>query len=218
MTVLVRAPAPPVEPGRDEAREAAERELAEPAYHADDPSLVEQGVQWVIDRLDELLERAEGVAPGGYAGLAMLGVLLVVAVVVVRLRLGRIGRVARAEPALFDAGPRTAGDHRRAADAHADRGEWAAAVRERLRAVVRGLEERSLLDPRPGRTADEAAVEAGRVLPACAAGLRTAARTFDEVWYGGRPATAAMDAELRAVDDAVRAARPVLNEPAGAAP
>ena len=58
-----------------------------------------------------------------------------------------------------------------------------------MRAIVRSLEERALLDPRPGRTADEAAAEAGRALPAHADRLRAAARDFDDVTYGGRTAT-----------------------------
>ena len=57
-----------------------------------------------------------------------------------------------------------------------------------MRAIVRSLEERTLLDPRPGRTADEAAAEAGRPLPRHADRLRAAARTFDDVTYGGRTA------------------------------
>jgi hypothetical protein len=109
---------------------------------------------------------------------------------------------------LFAGRVRSAAEHRAAADAAAAQGDWAEAVRERLRAVVRDLEERGLLDVRPGRTADEAAVLGGQVLPDVAADLRTAARVFDDVWYGGRTATADSDAQLRAVDDAVRAARP----------
>jgi hypothetical protein len=58
-----------------------------------------------------------------------------------------------------------------------------------MRALVRALEERALLDVRPGRTADEAAAEAGRALPAHTDRLRTAARDFDDVTYGGRSAT-----------------------------
>jgi hypothetical protein len=81
-------------------------------------------------------------------------------------------------------------------------------VRERLRAVVRSLEERAVLDERPGRTADEAAAEAGRALPDCVAGLRAAAVLFDEVWYGGRPAGPASYAALRDLDAQVQAARP----------
>ena len=79
---------------------------------------------------------------------------------------------------------------------------------ERLRATVRGLEERDLLDTRAGRTADEAAAEAGRALPTLADELRAAARTFDEVRYGGRTADAATDARLRTLDDAVRRTKP----------
>lgn len=199
------APGPP---GRDEAREAAERELSDPVYAADDPSWFTRALQWVLERLGDLLEAAADAAPGGYGGLLVLAVLVVLAVVAVRLRLGRIARSATGERALFGSRDRSAEDHRRAADAHAARGEWAAAVRERLRAIVRGLEERDLLQARAGRTADEAATEAGRLLPGCADELLAAARTFDDVTYGDRPAGPEADAQLKAVDDAVRRARP----------
>jgi hypothetical protein len=139
----------------------------------------------------------------------VLLVLVVAAIVVIRLRIGAVGRSVAGAPALFGDGPVTAAEYRRAADAFAAREEWAEAVRARMRAVVRGLEERDLLEVRPGRTADEAAREAGAVLPRCAAELAAAARTFDDVWYGGRAATAEMDAQLRAVDTAVARERPV---------
>jgi uncharacterized protein DUF4129 len=191
---------------REEAQRAAEQELADPAYSADHPGPVGRAVRWLFDQFGHLLDRAAEVTPAGYAGLAVLVVLLALLVIVIRLRLGRIGRVTpRADDPLFDPRARSADEHRRAADGHAARGEWAEAVRERFRAVVRGLEERTLLDPRPGRTADEVATEGGRALPIHAAGLRAAARVFDDVWYGGRAATPEMDAQLHAVDEAVRA-------------
>jgi hypothetical protein len=198
----------PPPPGRDEAREAAVRELSDPVYAADDPSWPERALRWLFARLSDLLQAAADAAPGGYGGLLVLLVLVVLAVVAVRLRLGRIGRSTAARPALLDEAHRSADDHRRAADAHAARGEWAAAVRERLRGIVRGLEERDLLEPSAGRTADEAAAQAARALPQRAADLRAAARLFDEVCYGGRPAGPAADARLREIDDAVRRARP----------
>jgi hypothetical protein len=102
---------------------------------------------------------------------------------------------------------RTAADHRAAADAAAAGGDWAVAVRERFRAVIRQLEEDGRLDARAGRTVDEAAAEGGRPLPAHAADLRAGARIFDEVIYGEHPATAAQDQRLRALDDAIRASR-----------
>lgn len=198
----------PIDIGRDDARRAAEGELSRPEYAALRPTLLVRAVHWLLDRFAEFLHHAAQLSPGGYGGLVALVVVLVLAVIAVRLALGRIGRVRKAPAALFGNAVATAADHRRAADAHAERGEWALAIRERLRAVVRELEERDLLDARPGRTAAEVAAEAGRVLPGCAEPLRAGAQLFDDVWYGGAPAQPWMDARLRAVDDAVRLARP----------
>ena len=78
---------------------------------------------------------------------------------------------------------------------------WAEAIRERLRAIARELEHRGVLDPRPGRTADELCGEAGLRLPVLAGDLRAATSIFDEVWYGGRTATADDEAQLRALDE-----------------
>lgn len=200
----------PVDLTREEAQQAAERELADPRYHADDPSLLDRAVTWVLEQLSELLERAGSVSPGGYPGLAVLGCLAVLAVVAIRLTVGRFERVTPSQDAVFEQVPRSASQYREAADYYAARAAWASAVRERLRAIVRDLEQRDLLDVRPGRTADEAAAEAAQVLPDCAAGLREAARIFDDVWYGGRPATSGMDARLRVIDDAARRARPTV--------
>ena len=50
--------------------------------------------------------------------------------------------------------------------------------------------------------------EAGLSLPSCAGDLRSAARLFDEIWYGGRPAGPESYSALRDLDRAVRAARP----------
>ena len=208
----------PVDIGRDEARQAAERELARPEYAAEQPTLLVRAVYWLLGKLGDLLAQAAELTPSGYGGLVALVVVLVLAAVAVRLVVGRIGRAAGRADALFDTAPRSAADHRRAADAHAEGGRWAWAIRERLRAVVRELAERDLLEERAGRTAAEVAAEAGRVLPDCAAQLRAAAQLFDDVWYGGVPATAEMDALLRELDEAVHRARPVLSEGRDGAP
>ncbi|CAO0832539.1 hypothetical protein SMICM17S_08661 [Streptomyces microflavus] len=105
---------------------------------------------------------------------------------------------------------RSAAQHRAAADAHAAALRWTEAVQERMRAIVRSLEERALLDPRPGRTADEAAAEAGRALPDHATRLRSAARDFDDVTYGGRTAGQPTYLALRALDTELDEAKPVL--------
>ena len=86
---------------------------------------------------------------------------------------------------------------------------------ERFRAVVREAEERQILNARPGRTADEAAAEAGRQLPDLRGDLLAAARVFDEVLYGDRRATAEADEKMKQLDDAMRRARLKAPEPIG---
>ncbi len=205
----------PVELGREEAARLAQQELSKQVYQERRPGLWQRLVRWLLDQAGELLDRVAGVSPGGRSGLVVLALLVVVAIVAVRLRVGPFGRRSPVDPALFTGRVRTADEHRAAADAHAARGEWAEAVRERFRAVVRSLEERAVLDERPGRTADEAAAEAGAVLPSCADDLRRATRLFDDVWYGGRPADPTGDAALRALDEKVRGTRAV---PVGTSP
>ena len=208
MSILL---AVPVELGRDAARDAAHEELSRQVYQQARPGLVERALQWLYEQVVGLLNDAGGASPGGYAGMIVIVLLVVAAIVAVRLKVGPFGKARRFEEALFVGGPLSAAEHRRAADAHAAAGEWAEAVRDRLRAVIRSLEERTLLDPRPGRTADEAAVEAGAALPECAASLRAAARVFDEIWYGGRDASASSDQVLRDLDERVRTSRSVLS-------
>lgn len=210
VTALLRkAGEVPVDLSRDEAREAARRELADPAYSQDDPGLLERLLIWVEQELRELLAQAAAATPGGWQGLLVLAILIVVIAAVVRYRLGPLARrAARSRDDLFGTAELTADDHRRAADRAAARQDWADAVRERLRAIIRDLEERDLLDPRPGRTADEAARDAGGVLPELRQDLLRAASVFDEVWYGGRPATPAMHEILRDLDSRVARSRP----------
>ncbi|RMI34134.1 DUF4129 domain-containing protein [Nocardia stercoris] len=81
-----------------------------------------------------------------------------------------------------------AGEHRSAAEQAAQRADYDTALRERYRAVVRGLEQNGLLEVQRARTARETAAAAAD--RAAAIELPTAAHSFDEVVYGGRPATA----------------------------
>ena len=200
----------PVDLDRATAARAAREELAKQVYREAGPSLSQRTLRWIYSQLSDLFDRAAGVSPGGYIGLAAIAVVVVVAAVALRLGIGPLRGSSSTESPLFVGRARTAAEHRAAADAHAAAGRWAEAVRDRLRAVITGLEERTLLEPRPGRTADEAAAAAATVVPECAADLRAAARTFDDIWYGARPADASHDALLRRLDDRVRASRPAI--------
>lgn len=199
----------PVDAGRDEAREAARGELADPAYQPVEPSWLDRAIGWVFARLGDLLDAAAGVAPGGLAGVLVLALLAALVVVVVRLRVGRLARSARMRPVLPAGSSRSADEHRRTAEQAAERGDLTEAIRERFRAVVRELEQRRVLGQSPGRTADEVALLAGQALPDCAAELRAAAAIFDDVVYGGHPATEDGYRLLSEVDSSVRSSRAI---------
>jgi hypothetical protein len=173
-------------PGRDEARDAARRELSRPAYREAQPPWYLRLLLWLKDKLNELLARASEQVPGGGWGLLVLSLLvaLLVAVVVVRLR--PTTRSAGGMALFEGTTGLTAAEHRARAERAASAGDYAEAVQERFRAVVRELESRGVLDVRPGRTADEVAREAGTALPVLADGLMRGARLFDDVRYGGR--------------------------------
>jgi hypothetical protein len=196
--------------GRDAARRAAQHELQNRKYRDAQPPLLVRVIGKLIRKFLELLDRAAGGLPGGRIGLLLLALLIaaLVAVVVVRLRpLG--GRASSGS--LFGTGRELSADeHRQLAEQAAAAGQWADAVRERLRAIVRELEARGVLEPRPGRTAGEVARDGGAAVPGIAADLNRATTTFDEIWYGGRNADAASYAVLVAADTAVSSARLVV--------
>jgi hypothetical protein len=199
----------PVDIPRVPAREAAERELSRPMYHENDPNLLERALKRFWEWVDDLFGSASGGAPGDTLGLIVIVLVVVALAAALWWRLGKPQRAAAASDSLFDDRPRDASAHRAAAEKHAAADRWNQAVQERMRAIVRSLEERTLLDPRPGRTADEAAAEAGRPLPDHADELRAAARTFDDVTYGGRTADRRAYERLRDLDLALERAKPL---------
>lgn len=155
--------------------------------------------------LTDAYHRIVSATPGGALGLLVIVVVIAGIVVLLWRRRGVSVRARRRGGAGLDPpADRTADDLRAEADALAARGEWAAAVRARLRAVVRALEESGVLDPRPGRTAAEVAAAAGSVRPDLRDPLWSGALTFGEIWYGQRRATPADDRVLAELDAAVR--------------
>lgn len=193
---------------RDAARRLAREELSRKEYADARPPLLVRVVTRMVRAVMDAFNSASTHVPAGRAGLLLLLLLLLGAVGVLLVRLRPARSTRRAE--LFGGGLLLDADqHRRRADELAARNEWALAVRERLRALVRELELRGVLDRRLGRTAGEVAAEVGAQVPALAADLHRAAVLFDEIWYGGRPAGAASYAGMVEVDRRVCEARRV---------
>lgn len=201
---------PPITLPRDPAREAARRELSKGMYHQNDPSWYERALDAFWDWLDKVFGATSGATPGGTLGLVVIVLAVLALLGALWWRLGTPHRTPTSSAVLFDDRPRSAAEHRAAAEAQAAQGHWNQAVQERMRAVVRSLEERALLDVRPGRTADEAASEAGAVLPAHADRLHTAARDFDDVTYGGRSAAEGTYRRLASLDTDLERSKPAL--------
>ncbi|MEU8895184.1 DUF4129 domain-containing protein [Nocardia sp. NPDC048505] len=83
-----------------------------------------------------------------------------------------------------------AAQHRNAADAAEANQDYDRALRERFRAMVRGLEQGGVLEVRRSRTADETGHDvSGALPPEVSTEIQPTARSFDEVVYGGRRAT-----------------------------
>ncbi|MFJ4923885.1 DUF4129 domain-containing protein [Streptomyces sp. NPDC088725] len=206
----------PVDTPRSPAREAAERELSRPMYHENDPNLLQRAINRFLQWVGDLFGSAAGATPGGTLGLVVILLFVVALFAALWWRLGTPRRLpGGGTGSLFTEGPRSAAGHRADAETHAAAGRWNQAVQERMRAVVRALEERALLDPRPGRTAVEAATKAGRSLPGQAGRLRTAAHEFDDITYGGRTADHSTYLRLRELDLDLERTRPQLSATAG---
>jgi len=175
-----------VDVDREAAREAAERELAKPMYPRPSPK------QQFLDFIETLVRRLvlKGAElPGGWFTISVLLIVLaaaVVAAVHVSRRMLHDGH--RGEP-FYGATQLSAAEHRAAAQQYAASADWGEAIRHRLRAVARALEENGVLRPATGRTATELARDAGAALPALAGELFRAAETFNDVNYGELPAT-----------------------------
>ncbi len=181
---------------RGQGQRLARKELAEMSFW-----------QRILHWFSRLLAGAGNAVPGGWFGLIVLAVLLAVAIVVVlwRVRPARAGRAAAR--AVLSGQPKTAMDYRQAAERLAAAGQYGPAIVAGARAIAAELDQRAILPPRPGRTADELAVEAGRELPGVAADLRAAMRLFDDVLYGDRDGSAAGYQMVVRVDADVRSAR-----------
>jgi hypothetical protein len=205
---LLLAAAAPLD--RDGTREAARRELSKPQYHRDDPSLTARLLRAIGRFVVDLFQRAASVGPGGRLGGVLLVVVVVLVLVAVRLRAGPLARRSAVPTPLLGGQLRTPQDYRTAAAAAAAAGDFATALRDQLRAIAREAEVRGLLEPRPGRTADELVREMHAARPEGIGGLPATVAAFDHVWYGGRRAVRA-DYDLalaadRALSEAPRSA------------
>lgn len=200
---------PSIDIDRDAAHQAAQDELSKPIYTK--ASATQQLVDWINEQLYRLLDKTSSL-PGGWLTTAVLLTLLAIALVVAIQIARRTMRTRRGgDYQLFEAVQLTAAQHRETAERYAAEGNWTAAIRHRLRAIARQLEETGVLNPAPGRTANELARDAGEVLPHLTGELSQAATAFNDVTYGEVPGTQSAYQMIADLDDHLR-----MRAPAGA--
>lgn len=207
MAAELAAAEPPVLPGAEEARRWAVEELAKPEYRDAAPSWLDTLWRNFLDWLQSLDgSQGEG-APVPSAVIALvIAAIIAAAVILARPRLNARNRRARdvfeRETAL------AAADYRNRAEAAAAAGKWGDAVVDRFRALVRSAEERTILDPQPGRTADEAAAALSVPFSTESRRLARAAATFDGIRYGNRAADSNDYQEMLGIDASLDAIKP----------
>lgn len=202
---------PPLDPDQDQARDWLIEELSRSEYQQAKPNLLDRVIQAIVDWFASLFSGAGGAAID-LTGLALV-VVLVAAAVIVAVLVGRPAlrarsRIPAAGAVFFEDDRRSAAELRQAAERAAARRDWAEAIREHYRAIVRELADRTLLALSPGATAQELARRAASVIPAETEGLHRAAADFDAVRYLGRSGSEEAWLRIRELDARLRAAAP----------
>lgn len=198
-----------LDPDRDEARELLSRELGGEDYNRPE-SFVRKALDWLLERLDDLIE----IIPGS-SGLStlLLGALLALVITAAVFAVRGSRRTSRLRqpgtgPVLDEPGM-TARDYRDRAGAAARSGDWDAVLLDSYRAIAADAEERTLLDELPGTTAHEIAVGLRVPFPDHADPITHAADRFDAVCYGDQHADQQTAERVRELDRVLTRTRPV---------
>lgn len=216
---MIPAAPPPVDP--DEARGRIRDELAKSEYD-DSPGFVE----WLLGVIESWLTDVVDGIDGSSAAQAGIGVaLLALLVTVVVLVLRRTGMIRRS-PALsvapeLDAQPvLSAAQLREAARTAVGEDRTDDATVLALRALVRDLQDRTLLDVIVGMTAQEAALAAARAFPELRSRLLLGAEAFDTAAYSYRVTRPKQAEDLLRLTEYIADSTPDLDradtEPVGA--
>jgi hypothetical protein len=196
--------------GRDAAQRLARDELSKAIYHQPQslPARVAHSIEELLARL---FSAAASATPGGWWTVVALAALVVAAGSVIAVRLGPVARSARTTGPAWDPGPgaMTARELRDASAASAADRDYSTAILQRVRAIVVSCEERGILTADAGRTANEVAAQAGERFPRQHAELAAAARSFDQIRYGGGAGTHDGYERLCALDAALATLRPM---------
>ncbi|ALS57781.1 DUF4129 domain-containing protein [Rathayibacter toxicus] len=206
----------PLDPDADQARRLLLEEIADPRYRSTEPSWFDRAAQAVHDWFASLTVTADGFPASGGAIIAvaiLVGLIACALLLAGRPRLARRSAVTGTGLVADDA--RSTEDLRTLAEAAASRGAWDEALIERFRALVRALDERTVLAAVPGMTARSFAHRASAAFPQLAAALKEAACDFDRVRYLGQVCGVVEYARVAELDRSLTASVPLVATAAG---
>jgi uncharacterized protein DUF4129 len=186
---LLAAALPPPDRDPGAVQDAVREVLSRPEYTGQQPSLLERGVNWLLEQIGRILAEVGGSGRGSVIGVVVF-LLLLAGVAFVIVRFSR-GMTLNPERAMGPAVPRrSATDWRALAERNEQAGDWRGGLRCRYRALVADLAARGLVDEVPGTTAGDFA---------------GATELFELAWYGNRPTGPEESSRFRGLADRVLA-------------
>ncbi len=178
----------------DDVNREVEEVLSRPEFDYG-PSWWEQAVEWLAERLEDLLGPLlpEAGTFGGGASSLVAWLVIVAAAALVVFAVVRAVRNRRAGRGSDDATPFEVDvDHQQPASHWRDEagrleaaGEWREALRARVRQLVRTLTDEGLVTDSAGRTTGELRTELGGSAPGAVPDVDVVFGRFESVWYGG---------------------------------
>lgn len=191
---------PPLVPSPERAHHLLRRELLRPEYQEQNP--IRRLLDWLDRTLGSAAQAAGGLSVVSLVAVAVIVLLLLLAIGWLLSRLRRDPREVRARAMVGDAAVEDPREVRRRAEAALAEGRHDDAVVEGFRALALREAREGRIDAVASATAAEVALALGRAHPTLVAAIDDAARRFEAVLYGHRPATAeqahaVLDLDLR---------------------
>lgn len=196
-------------PDDEQARQWAVDELSKSVYQQARPSLFDQIMTRIFEWLGSVFDDISGIGADPGMVIITVAALLLIGLAIWLIR-PRLNRSRRQHDEMFDDEVLlTAEQHRAEAGRAARDGKFGRAVLEQFRAIVRSAEERTVIDPQPGRTAGEVATQLEAAFPAQRQRLHEAALTFNDIRYGEAAGSRAEYEQLLELDSGLLALQPI---------